>query len=295
MLKQSSLTQNIAWNGICLKIPKTWEIDSLDTDYLLIGEDGSPMTEIKWTEAPKQFTLEKYLKQFIRRSQKLLNIKIHELPTPGSFSYPGHDFEFFFFSWESNASIGNGALIFCSLCKRLTLIRFFPESGRSSKTLPDLILASFTDHPITDQTHWQMFGFNFLIPRSFHLLEYSFKPGSFILKFEHKKTLLTFFSWGPALFLLSKTSLPEFAVTRLPQLKGFATAGSCIRGNYLEWSFRCERFKNAGILPFLKQYALFSLFRICHDTQNNRIFGILVDSPVKFEHDLIKWSMIGDG
>ena len=96
MLKDP-LEKKIAWNGICLKIPPAWEIDSLDADHMLIGEDGSPRTEIKWTEAPKQFTLEKYLKKFIFQSQKMLNIKIHELPTPESFSHPAGHFEFFFF------------------------------------------------------------------------------------------------------------------------------------------------------------------------------------------------------
>ncbi|WP_300464716.1 hypothetical protein [Desulfobacula sp.] len=295
MLKENDpLPKTIAWNGIALNVPLTWEIDSLDTTHLLIGEDGSPKVEIKWTDSPSRFTLETYLKRFISQSQKRLTIKIHELPTPRSFSHPEKNFEFFFFSWTSTSSTGNGVLIFCSLCKRLTMIRFFSDSRIDPPSLPALILMSFTDHPPSDQTHWQVFDLKFSTPRSFELLEYSFKPGCYIINVKHKKTIQTIFSWGPASFLLTRTSLSEFASQRLPQLKGLANTGVCIRGNYLEWSYRPARFKNAQILPFLSRYSLFTVFRICHDQKKNRILGVMVDSPLRFEHDLIKGSMIGD-
>ena len=292
--EEKQLSKNIAWNGISLKIPLTWEIDSLDATHMLIGEDGLSRIEIKWTDAPKKFTLEKYLKRFISQSQKILNIKIHELPSPRSFSHPAKSFEFFFFSWESVSSTGNGTLIFCALCKRLTIIRFFSDSQILLNSLPALILTSFSDHPVADRTHWQLFGLNFTIPRSFGLIEYSFKPGYYVIHFKYKNTNLTFFSWGPASFLLSKTSLAEFATKRLPQMKGFAKAGVCLRGEYVEWSYRHGRFKNADVLPFLSRYSLFTVCRVCHDKKNNRILGIMVDSTKKYEHDLIKGSMIGE-
>ncbi|NOX32255.1 MAG: hypothetical protein GXP56_00750 [Deltaproteobacteria bacterium] len=295
MLKKvEQLPENIAWNGISFKIPLAWEIDSLDACHMLIGEDGQPRVEFKWTEAPRKFTLEKYLKKFISQSQRMLDIKIHELSWPKSFSHPVKNFEFFFFSWESLSSSGYGTLIFCTQCKRLTMIRFFADSKILSDSLPGLILTSFTDHPVTDHAHWQMFGMNFSVPWSFKLVDYSFKPGCYIVNFKHDRTTLKIFSWGPALFLLSKTNLEKFAAARLPGLKGFTQKGDCLRGNYLEWSYRQGRFKNADALPFLKRHSLFRIFRICHDEKANRIFGVQVDSPKEYGHDLIKRSMIGE-
>lgn len=288
LTSEDELIKTIAWNGISLKVPLTWEVDSLDADHLLIGEKGVARIELKWTEAPKQFTLEKYLKKFISRTQKRLNIKICELPAPGLFSHPATHFEFFFFSWESPSSRGNGTLIFCSLCKRLTLIRFFSDARISINSWPALILFSFNDHPVSDHTLWQVFGLKFSSPKIFCLAEYSFKPGGYILMLKHKKTLLTFFSWGPAEFLLSDKSLSQFAVQRLPQLKGFGTAGVWARGNTLEWSYRHGRFKNAEILPLFSHFSWFTVFRICHDQENNRLLGIMADSPDRFEHELIQ-------
>lgn len=286
-------SKTIAWNKISIKVPMAWEIDSLDKAHMLIGEEGSPELEIKWTDAPKKFTLEKYLKKFISKSQRILNIKIHELPSPGSFSHPEQHLDLFFFSWESSSSSGNGTLIFCNLCKRLTMIRFFRDTRISPGSPAHLILTSFKDHP-GELTFWHLFGLEFSTPAPFELLEYSFKPGAYILNFKYKKTKLTIFSWGPASFLLSKTDLPGFAMIRLPQLKGFAKAGVCTRGNYLEWAYRQGRFKNAEILPFFNRYSLFTLFRICHDKQSNRILGVMIDSSKNFETKLIKGSIIGD-
>ena len=296
MLKQNNdLQKSIAWNEIVLKVPSAWEIDSLDTTHILIGKDGTPKLEIKWTDSPKQFTLEKYLKRFIAQSQRTLNIKILELPAPESFLHPNNNFKFFFFSWESASSNGNGTLIFCSCCKKLTMIRFFSTSKISFNSLKDLILSSFCDHPTGNETDWQLFGLNFSTPQNFKLLEYSFKPGCYIINFKHKKTILTIFSWGPALFLLEEASLSEFATTRLPKLQGFATTGVCSLGNYLEWSYSHGLFKNAAILPLFNRYKFYTLFRICNNTPDNRIFGIMMDAPEKqFNRDIIKRSIIGD-
>lgn len=286
--------KTIAWNKISLDVPECWQIDSLDAAHMMISRNGAAAVEIKWTDSPRQFNLAAYLKKFIVQSQKRLKIQITELAEPPLFSHPVSHFEFFFFSWTGTASNGTGVLVFCSVCKRLTLIRFFDHSSMVPPSVAGLVLASFADHSVTGQTRWQVFGLTFFCPSAFNLLEYSFKPGCYSIELKDKKTTLTVFSWGPARFLLSQASLAQFAVQQLPQLKGFATAGSCCRGNYLEWSFQKGRFKNADRLPFFSRFTVFRLFRICHDQTDNRILGILVDSPQCFEHDLIKGSMIGD-
>jgi len=290
--QKNLLTKKIAWNGISLMMPEAWEIDTLDAAHMIIGKEGTPETEIKWTDAPGQFTLEKYLKDFISRAQKLLSIKIREQPTPHFFLSPDNNFKFFFFSWESVLSKGTGTLIFCPHCKRLTMIRFFSESKISRDSLQALILNSFKDHPEAEKINWQVFGFNFSTPLSLKLLEYSFNPGCYIINFKQKKTIITIFNWGPAAFLLSKISLAEFAKQRLPRLKGLAKVKSLPHGNYLEWAYHHGRFKNAELLPFMKKF--FTVFRIYHNKPLNRLFGIMADSPDTFERDLINKINIGN-
>ncbi|MCP4672962.1 MAG: hypothetical protein GY857_16850 [Desulfobacula sp.] len=293
--QKNDLKKKIAWNAISFQVPSAWEIDSLDATHIIIGDDGTPELEIKWTDSPTQFTLEKYLKKFIVQSQRTLNININELPAPKSFFCPDQNFEFFFFSWTSASAKGNGTLIFCSLCKRLTMLRFFSDSTISLNSLKALILSSFSDHPAGDEIHWHVFGMQFSTPARFKLIEYSFKPGCYIINFKHKKTILTLFSWGPARFLLENKDLTEFAKIRLPQLQGFAKTGTCRFGSYLEWSYNHGLFKNAQIIPLINRYNYYSLFRISNNRQNNRILGIMIDGPQKKDnYDIIERSIIYD-
>ena len=61
--QEGLLQKKFAWNGVSLRIPMSWEIDSLDKEHVIIGEDTQPRMEIKWTDSPGKFTLEKYLKK----------------------------------------------------------------------------------------------------------------------------------------------------------------------------------------------------------------------------------------
>lgn len=292
--KNKPLLKSIAWNGIELKIPVTWEIDSLDAGHMLIGEEGLPRMELKWTDASANQSFVKYMKKFITRSQKELGIKIIEQQTPASFSHPRTYFEFFFFNWQGQTASGYGALIFCTHCNRLTMIRFFPESTGLPGPLEQSIILSFDDHPGGDEMFWKIFGLDFPTPSHFRLAEYSFKPGVYSIFFKDGKTNLGIFSWGPAEFLLSQADLTEFALGRVPGIEGLARTGYCSHGSFLEWNYRSPRFKNAGLIPFLDRFSLFSIFRICHDPECNRIFGVKVDSPRRYEHDVIKRSLLGD-
>lgn len=291
--QEKLLQKRFAWNGVSLRLPMTWEIESLDKSHVIIGEDTQPRMEIKWTGSPKKFTLEKYLKNFITQTQKKLKIKIYERPTPDFFNPITQNLEFFFFSWESASSSGRGSLVFCSHCKKLSLIRFFSKS--KTDILQNPILLSYKDHSNDGHNYWQVFGLHFSTPNRFRMTDYSFKPGCYILDFDHKKTRLTIYSWGPASFLLSKTNITAFATQRLTQLQGFAKSGVCKYGNYFQWNYRPGILKkNAHLLPILDRYSRYIIFRICQEKINNRIIGIMVDSREKFEHGLIKESIIGD-
>jgi len=184
------LQKKFAWNGVSLRLPMTWEIDSLDKDHVIIGEDTQPRMEIKWTDSPEKFTLERYLKNFIAQTQKKLKIKIYERSTPDSFKQTNPDLEFFFFSWESASSFGRGSLIFCSHCKKFSLIRFFSKS-KTFDLLQESILLSYKDHSNDGHNYWQVFGLHFSTPHKFSMTDYNFKPGCYILNFESKKTKLT--------------------------------------------------------------------------------------------------------
>ncbi len=285
--------KNISWNGISLEVPVVWEIESLDLTHMLIGQEGSPRIELKWIDSPKKFTLEKYLKKFISASQRSLNIKIVENSCPDFYSRPNSFFDIFVVAWESEDNKGVGVLIFCNNCKRLSLIRFFSGLSFEQNSIAILILNSFIDHPMNHSLNWDLFGMNFSTPDFFKLSDYSFQPGSYRLEFKYKRYLLEFYSWGPAQFLLEKTDLTEFALARVPKIKGFATTGENTLGSFLKWEYRSNRVALQNLFPIFNKLALFSLFKICHDAANNRILAICIESPKQYEYDILKGSNIG--
>lgn len=290
--KPIPIEKTIAWNKAVVKIPNDWEVDSLSEDHILIGLDSKPRLEIKWSESPKRFTLERFIKKFVKQAQRELDIQIFEQPSQSDFSDSHHHFNFFFFTWNATAAKGIGVLVFCNNCKRLTLFRFFNTNhfDAVSKT----ILHSFGDHSVDGKTHWAVFGLKVDAPDSFKIKDFSFKPGFFTLHLKDKKDSLIFYNWGPASFLLSQEDLTAFALNRLNELKGLAQTGVCERGSYLEWTFKKEKFKNAVLVPVFKNLLDFVIFRICHDTQKNRIIGLWFQSPTAYNHDLIRGSILGD-
>jgi hypothetical protein len=284
----SNVLKKICWNSVSLKIPEPWEIDSLDSSHVLIGEEGIPKVEVKWSNSPNKFTLEKFLKKFVAVSEKQLNIKIHEQSLPKFFSHPEVNFEFFFFLWESKSSTGKGVLIFCNHCKKLTMIRFFSNADIKLNSLPVQTLYSFTDHPTSDNVDWQIFDLSFSIPREFKLMDYSFQPGGYTMRFNYKKNSAQVFSWGPALFLLSKQNLEAFAIQRLPELQGGISSGTCMRGEYVEWCFRGGLSNYLEKVSFLNYFSIVTVFRIIHDRANNRLLGFMIKSPGNYNYDLMK-------
>jgi len=280
--------KKISWNSVSLKIPEYWEIDSLDNFHLLLGEEGVPKVEIKWSDLPNKFTLEKFFKKFIVVSEKQLNIKIHERSLPKYFSHPDANFEFFFFLWESNSATGRGTLIFCNHCKKLTMIRFFSNLDIKVDSIPAQVLYSFIDHPISDIVNWNIFDLSFSTPREFKLIGYDFQPGGYTMRFKQKRICLTIFSWGPALFLLSKKNLEAFAMQKLPELKGVVSPGTCMRGDYLEWCFQGGLSNYLKKIPLLNNYSMLTVFRIIHDRQNNRLLGFFINFPENYKYDLMK-------
>lgn len=286
-------TKPLAWNEIFITVPPAWEIDELDETYMLIGEKQSPRLELKWTSFPGRIKPEAHLKKFVSNARRKLGIEINEQNPPSSFVPPENSFDYFFFSWKQKQNKGDGVIIFCKQCKKISLLRFFP--GRSllaggGDALAARILATFCDHPKKETTRWALFGMNFSLPNAFCLKDYNFSPGCFTLKFKRPSdtTYLTVFSWGPASFLLSKTDLSQFALQRIKGMEGLGVAGTCTKGAYVQWQLKTPVFNGADRLLLFKRFTSFKVFRICRDEADNRILGILVASSSQFEKQLVQ-------
>lgn len=290
-----SETKPLAWNEIFIRIPTSWDVDQLDDTYLLIGEDKSPCLELKWAASSGRIKPETQLKKFVSRARQRLGIQIIEQSPPSFFTPAENSFEYFFFSWKQEEKKGDGVIIFCQNCKKLTLFRFFPGlsllSGGCS-SLAARILDTFCDHPKNKTTPWSIFGMHFSLPKAFSLKNYNFSPGCFTLEFKQNAAQVKIFSWGPASFLLSKTDLSGFAMQRVKDIEGLGVAGTWDKGAFVQWQFKKQIFDGADRLFLLNRFTRYKVFRICTDEADNRILGILAESSRRFETRLIRESFI---
>ena len=283
-----TLTTNVSWDGISFMIPEHWEVQRLGKDYIFIDDQEDPQLEIKWNRVNSRADLVTYFKRFVKKSEKLLGIQIDKIETPEAFRKTIKGFNFFFFDWAKAGEIGSGMFIFCHICKKITMIRFFSKQLFSKNSTACSIIDTFADHPINDHAHWNCFGLELTTPSSFKLIDFSFKPGRFTLNFQDKTITISCLSWGPADFLLHDKSLAQFAQSEVPRLGQIHEVMDTSPFKIYEWRYRTERFKNANYLPFMKKLALYSLFRIFHDTSKNRIFGVLIESPKPIERHIIE-------
>ncbi len=283
----------IAWNNISIKVPLSWEIESLTKDHMIICEDHTPKLEIKWSEPKRKSSVEQFLKPFISQTQKNLGITIKESAQPQGFKEPDQNQDFLFFTWQGDSGNGNGCIVFCHRCGRLSLLRFFTSSFKDPSVIQDTI-ASFKDHTDKSSAFWSVFGMQFFTPNGSKLIAYDFKPGALNLSFKQGRVTFTLYSWGPANFLLSDKRLDQFANERLKLGMPFTQSGTENRGDFCLWEYQSGLTPYIRNIPLLSGLSQYSLFRVTHDTDQNRILGIFIQSPFRYERNLMMRLMIGE-
>lgn len=295
--------KKVAWNGICLEVPGDWNIVTLGHDHFLMGKNNDPVLEITWTRKPLPGGLDSQMERFSVSVQKRLGITVRplELPfipqtpiprTPDQTNCLKMTMAGFF--WESASSRGRGALLMCSQCRIIAMLRFFSPCKNLSDSLMERIVLSFDDQCDKKRIDWNLFGLDLSIPEEFTLLNHRFRPGSFMITFKARAERLTVYSWGPASFLLpdggpgaepdtepcaefnagARDRLKKFAQKRLTLPHTLPLFGQCDQGSFLIWEWP----KPPWFLSFFKPY---EVFRIVHNRKKNRILGVKFTSTSK--------------
>ncbi len=267
IILSKQLNKNIAWNGISLDLPMAWDFVNLGYDHLLMGENNEPVFEISWTRKPLRGSLETQMERFSSRVQKRLGITVHPLSAPLTWAKSDLKMTIAGFSWESVSSRGKGLLISCNSCQRISMLRFFAHSKTITDSLMESVVRSYHDSCGRKGIDWKLFGLNLSTPEGFRLLNYSFRPGSFMMAFKAKGQGLTVYSWGPASFLLLKDELEDFARKRVSLPDLMPMSEECNGGDSLVWEWR-------GFPWPLGFWQRNERFRIFHDKGIDRIIGL---------------------
>jgi len=280
------MLKDIAWNGIHLSVPPTWELGRIDTRHLFFDNHTGPAMEIKWGPVKGRFSHRSHLKKLITRQKKHPGKTLEAWQLPPTWKNALSNFVAKGFSWQSGAENGRGAILFCPSCKTALMFQIFNIAGHMADTSLIEMLKSLQDHRNDGQTAWTVFDIHALLPKTFKLDDYQFKPGKYALTFSDRWQTIKLFRWAPASAFLSQTNLYRFAANALE----FSHA------NLVATSFlghpAVERQSNpiAGWYNWLyrfKRKPAFHWLRVWHVVGKNRILGIRLDSKKPFDAHLV--------
>lgn len=218
----------IAWNGIGLAVPDTWEPAGLERDSLLLESGDRPVCELKWNVVRGTFSFDKHLKRLAKGHKGVEVRGVAPEETPDLWSEAVRELERTglraqSFMWRS-PHLGIGVALHNPGTGLASLVQFFitaePDEDQAAR-----VLASFRDHTGGKTIPWSLFGLAGRVPAGFRLETFSFKPGRHTVRYwlprspRRQERLpegkgpgihLTFERIVPARVLLKGTDLPSW-------------------------------------------------------------------------------------
>jgi hypothetical protein len=278
----TGMLKDIAWNGIQLSVPSSWEISRVDTRYLFLENQTGPAMEIKWSPVKGRFSHHSHLKKLISQQKHQAQKYLQEQPLPPTWENALSDFVTKGFSWKSETDGGQGAILFCPACKTALMFQVFNVNGLMPQEAFLNMLKSLQDHRSDDQTAWRVFDIQALLPKAFELKQYRFNPGNYELLLSNKCQTLKLCRWAPASSLLSQTDLVQFTADRLHLNHENLVATSALGHTAVEWQSNAIDGWTHRFYRFKRKPA-FHWVRVWHVAEKNRILGICLDSKKPFE------------
>jgi hypothetical protein len=225
----------MGWNGLRFTVPADWQIDGIGRRYLLLASDAGPAMEATFNQVRGRFSLKKALRKLAAGAG---GARLAAEPLPQAWQAALGRYETAGFAWSGKRGAGQGAVLYCPVCRKATVIQFYragagPDFGPAAR-----VLASFADHPRAGEALWAVFDFRAEAPERFTLTSHRIAAGTLELTLAAPGQTLRLYRWGPASALLAGRDLAAFARERLqlPVFPGPAGKNPAGGGEALEWS-----------------------------------------------------------
>jgi len=278
--------KSIAWNGIHLSVPSTWELGRIDTRHLFFDNHAYPTMEIKWGPVKGRFSHRSHLKKLIAQQKYHPDKNLEEWHLPPTWENALSNFIAKGFSWQSGAENGRGAILFCPSCKTAVMFQIFNIDSHMTDEAILGMLRSLQDHRNDAQTAWTVFDIHALLPKVFQLNHYQFKPGSYELAFSDGFQTIKLFRWAPASAFLSQTDLSQFAANALGFSRENLVTTSFLEHPAVEWRSKTMAGEHHWLYRF-KQKPAFHWVRVWHVMEKNRILGIRFGGKKPFDANMM--------
>jgi len=284
--------KKIAWNGIQVILPRSWQPAVIDPFHLLFEDDSGPTIEIRWSRLKQNRDVPSTIYRKLQQTAKSYKCKIQEKSIPNAWKKVLGGYEIKGFRWHSKESSAKGLVLHCSICRTVTLLQFYQSRNRVDDKLIEQILSTFCDHQDNNTTHWAMYDIKADLPSRFELIKHHFSAGAFQLDFKAKDTKVSLYRFAPASILLSDISLYKFALLRWPVYRSQSVVKDISTINGLEYQTCLETNFYTKIALRLLCRRKEAWLRIWHMKGPNRILALRAEG----HHDHIKEivSTLGD-
>lgn len=278
--------KEIAWYGVCFKIPADWQLSQIGIRYLLIEDADGPAMEIKWTPVKGKFSHRTHLKRLASLQKKQVRKSIRPEPLSAEWEAALSDFEASEFSWESESTTGRGVILFCATCRNASLIQFFHKNPPPNNPVASNVLNSFRDHRSDARILWSAYDIRALVPETFELKHHRFEAGRYELDFADRGQHIILYRWAPASILLSKQDLLQFARSVANFSKTEPVAGKMNGCDTVEWSASPAGDWGRWLSRFSGK-ASYYWMGIWHLEAKNRILGVRAEGKKPLDTELL--------
>ncbi|MBW1981498.1 MAG: hypothetical protein JRJ12_09765 [Deltaproteobacteria bacterium] len=268
----------VAWYGMEIEVPGSWEVSRLGRRYFQLDDGDGPVFELKWWQPTEVAGPEVYLKKLARQWQKAWAITFEQQELPGSRhpNLPG--FEAAAFVWQKAELRGQGVIVSCGTCGRVTLMQFYERQGSRCFAWKDRVLSSFRDHWQESFVPWAVYGIRLSVPECFELLDHQFQPGHYCLHFRCGREELLFSRWSPANVLLRDNDFQQWFVSILKDSrhieKNDVKSLQFLSAPCLQWQHASAAGWLARLRTRIKKASLYRWVRVWHLLNKNQIIGV---------------------
>lgn len=286
------LRKLVAWNGVSMHVPAQWEVGLLGTSYLQLEDETGPVLELKWQQLKRFFSHKAHLKKLARLSSSTPGLDFEVTHLPDEWQHPLRNYEAQSFKWQGQEVSGKGAVLYCSNCRKASLLQFYQKGGRDDSLVPVEVLQTFRDHGKDGMVIWALFGLRALTPQRFGLVRYRFQPGHYQLELQWGQEHITLSRWGPADVLLKNGDLlnwfnkscGEFERSNVALLTKFSYHGNpAIRGQSQRSDTTAARIwaKVTRKLPHV-------WVRVWHLSSHNQILGVVARGQKALDESMLE-------
>lgn len=269
-VKKTVKSRRIGWNGIRLAIPDTWDARLGGYNHLIFEEDFSPLLEIRWQKTQKRKSSRS--RSVFQRIKKTA-AELYEKDLPPEWVFLKSRYDATCYGKQDNLPFDTGICV-CKQCRTLLL---FQLSRRKDETGPLLVncLKSLSCHHTADEPIlWSLQDFQLKLPSSYSLIDYSFAPGLTRISFRSRHIILHTCKLAPADARLTNQSLAEIlrSLADIPDLPV-----QCGEDDSFCMGRRTPAIGRQLLIRF-KRKRPFVLAKIRHDTTNNRLLAVILES-----------------